>query len=173
MKCLNCNIADAVKNGKFCSRSCSAIHNNKLHPKRRDSRPEAACLNCSKLFKFSPSAQRGKFCSNPCSAEYVIKQTRERVLAGENVGECGVRELLIETFGERCVECGVGALWNGKQLTLHMDHIDGNSDNNNWKNCRLLCPNCHSQTPTFGNSGIKKSTKRNLSRRKIPMNLAT
>ena len=31
-----------------------------------------------------------------------------------------------------------------------MEHIDGNSENNNIENLELLCPNCHSLTPTFG-----------------------
>lgn len=167
MKCLYCGIVDAVKGGKFCSRSCSATYNNKAHPKRVDSRPESTCLNCSVIFKYKPAAQTGKFCSNACTAEYKVKQTRERVLAGENIGVCGLRELLIETFGEVCSDCGIGTEWNGRALVLHVDHIDGNSDNNHWKNCQLLCPNCHSQTPTYGNKGIKKSTKRNLSRRKV------
>jgi hypothetical protein len=173
MKCLCCGIVDAVKGGKFCSRSCSATNSNRTSPKRADVRPEAACINCSTIFKYRPSAQNGKFCSNACTAEHKIKQTRERVLAGENVGSAGVRELLIETFGEICAGCGVGAIWKDKPLTLHVDHIDGNSDNNNWKNCQLLCPNCHSQTPTFGFNGIKKFTKRNLSKRKIPAQTAT
>lgn len=30
-----------------------------------------------------------------------------------------------------------------------MNHIDGDSDNNKVSNLRLLCPNCHTQTPNF------------------------
>lgn len=49
---------------------------------------------------------------------------------------------------------------------MQIDHIDGNSDNNVISNCRLLCPNCHTQTKTWGSRGsgnrYKKLTKRNL-----------
>lgn len=39
--------------------------------------------------------------------------------------------------------------WNGKPLTLDLDHIDGNNTNNQLSNLRWLCPNCHSQTETY------------------------
>ena len=49
----------------------------------------------------------------------------------------------------RCTECGQDSTWNGKHLVMQLDHIDGDRLNNLLDNLRLLCPNCHSQTPTF------------------------
>ena len=47
-----------------------------------------------------------------------------------------------------CNECGLST-WMGKQLSLHLDHIDGNNHNHMRNNLRLLCPNCHSLTDTW------------------------
>ena len=48
-----------------------------------------------------------------------------------------------------CSECGVGNMYNGKSLSLQLDHINGINNDNRLGNLRFLCPNCHSQTETF------------------------
>ena len=48
-----------------------------------------------------------------------------------------------------CVACGMGDEYNGKPITLQLDHIDGHRFNHGLDNLRLLCPNCHSQTDTW------------------------
>ena len=62
---------------------------------------------------------------------------------------------------ERCEgeSCNITNVWNGKKLVLHLDHIDGNSNNHKLNNLRLLCPNCHSQTETFSGKSSKKNKK--------------
>ena len=50
---------------------------------------------------------------------------------------------------EKCFDCGLRQVWNNKPITLELEHVDGNSHNNDLSNLKWLCPNCHSQTPTF------------------------
>jgi len=50
---------------------------------------------------------------------------------------------------EVCSICGLKPWWNGKELKLQLDHINGISNDHRLENIRLVCPNCHSQTETF------------------------
>ncbi|WP_205856969.1 HNH endonuclease signature motif containing protein [Phytoactinopolyspora endophytica] len=69
-----------------------------------------------------------------------------------------LRRALIESGRQyRCEACGLGNSWNGNRLTLHVDHISGDCDDCRAENLRFLCPNCHTQTPTW--AGAKKNRK--------------
>lgn len=54
-----------------------------------------------------------------------------------------------------CAICDNIGIHNGKELKLDLDHIDGNWKNNLVNNLRFLCPNCHSQTGTYGFKEVK------------------
>lgn len=69
------------------------------------------------------------------------------------------RLLKADLLEEKCAECGIPPEWNGKPLTLELDHIDGDNRNNELSNLRLLCPNCHSQTETFGGKNQVREKK--------------
>lgn len=47
-----------------------------------------------------------------------------------------------------CVRCQMKE-WLGEKLILELDHIDGDRQNNQRENLRLLCPNCHSLTSNY------------------------
>lgn len=53
------------------------------------------------------------------------------------------------TIPYKCAICGITE-WNGKTLSLELDHINGINNDNRLENLRFLCPNCHSQTTTYG-----------------------
>lgn len=50
--------------------------------------------------------------------------------------------------------CPVADTWNDRPIVLQLDHIDGDRWNDAIENLRLLCPNCHSQTPTYSGRNI-------------------
>ncbi|GAC1540232.1 MAG: hypothetical protein NVS2B17_16310 [Candidatus Velthaea sp.] len=52
-----------------------------------------------------------------------------------------------------CMICGIFD-WQGKPLTLQIDHINGKRLDYRLENLRMLCPNCHSQTETFAGRNV-------------------
>lgn len=58
----------------------------------------------------------------------------------------------------KCAICGCTE-WQGRTLSLELDHINGINNDNRLENLRFLCPNCHSQTSTYGsrNQQLNKS----------------
>lgn len=55
--------------------------------------------------------------------------------------EAGIKEYV-------CEKCGCDGTWQGEPITLELHHINGNHYDNRLENLQILCPNCHSQTPT-------------------------
>lgn len=146
-ECLHCGTAFEVKKGdpkKFCNHSCSASYNNvRKEPKH----PAKICQHCGKEYR----SANPKFCTHKCSTDNVAKKAMEQYTATWSAApQSGLpKKYIIATKGYSCECCGISE-WQGKEIGLQLDHIDGNADNNHEDNLRLLCPNCHSQTDTFG-----------------------
>lgn len=62
----------------------------------------------------------------------------------------------------KCRDCGLTDEWNGKTLVLQLEHINGESNDNRLENLCWLCPNCHSQTPTYTGRGKRCVRAMNL-----------
>ncbi|MFD8823845.1 HNH endonuclease signature motif containing protein [Streptomyces sp. NPDC059605] len=60
---------------------------------------------------------------------------------------------------ERCAECGIPPYWQGKPLTLEIDHVNGDWSDDRAENLRLLCPNCHAVTDTWCRGGRRRSAR--------------
>lgn len=82
----------------------------------------------------------------------------EVLVENRNYNSNTLKKRLIESGlkEDRCEICGCSNEWNGKPLILQLDHINGNHSDNRLENLRVVCPNCHSQTDTFGNKRSKK-----------------
>lgn len=69
------------------------------------------------------------------------------------------RLLKLGLLKNQCYVCGQLPAWNGKPLTLQIDHINGIPDDNRLENLRMLCPHCHSQTETFAGRNLPHKQK--------------
>ena len=158
--CLECDInfqSKISENRKFCSQSCSASFNNKKRIKndtntnkririRKPGRKIANCIHCNKEIHKNNGKNIRKYCSSKCQQSY----QRETKINNNTASSITSKRYLIEKHGNCCMECG----WDKINITsgnvpIELEHIDGNSENNNLDNLKLLCPNCHSLTPTY------------------------
>jgi 5-methylcytosine-specific restriction endonuclease McrA len=62
-----------------------------------------------------------------------------------------------------CAECGI-TTWRGRALALELHHINGDGKDNRLENLALLCPNCHSQTDSWGARNTRRATVRPAAR---------
>ena len=144
-RCKECNevIEYEEKNKNFCNRSCSATFNNKNRVKKKLSN----CLMCGN----ETNCLRSKYCSSKCSGDYRWKINKQKVNeTSEVTGINQAKKYLKEVRGNSCEMCGIDT-WAGKPILLLCDHIDGNSDNWNLSNLRLICSNCDATTPYYKN----------------------
>lgn len=128
------------------------------------------CLSCGKPTK------NEKYCDNACQQQdyydNYIKNWKKGVESGAN--ESGtkvskhIRRYLFEKHDSKCSRCG----WNTKNpytnsVILEVEHIDGNSLNNKEENLDLICPNCHSLTPTYKALNYGKGNRARLQHYKL------
>lgn len=161
----------------FCSQSCAAIYNNS-HGKtgRCGPRPghkniglgtasttkygrvdsgivitPSFCLGCGDQIT---SREQARYCSQTCCQRYrSLIKTSLALSAPNSVGKSTLKRVVIEARGRKCEICDRSS-WNGKKIALDLDHIDGNPRNNAFENLRVLCPNCHAQTPTYKGKNV-------------------
>ena len=61
-----------------------------------------------------------------------------------------------------CSICGQEPIWQGKELTLILDHINGSNHDDRLENLRWVCPNCNQQLDTTnGKNKIKNHITNN------------
>ena len=86
-----------------------------------------------------------------------LKWPLERILA-ESRSRVSVKRRLLQAgiLKNECDQCGISS-WRGLHLSIQLDHRNGVRDDHRLENLRMLCPNCHSQTPTFGTRNRKQN----------------
>ncbi|MGH7754957.1 MAG: HNH endonuclease signature motif containing protein [Vulcanimicrobiaceae bacterium] len=72
-------------------------------------------------------------------------------LVATSKSRASIKRRLLEAgvLQNRCEDCGLSE-WRGRPLSVQIDHRNGVRDDHRLENLRMLCPNCHSQTETFG-----------------------
>lgn len=153
MKCLNCQTE--TNNPKFCSSSCAARVNGKLHPKRKTQRKciwcdstvptyrDARCKSCQEKYM----ATRYDYIQEMTIADYQSKKSLEGLhQSSKNVHIRSLgRNHFKDLLNKPCARCGYS-----KHVELcHIKPISSFpttakiKDVNSYENLIQLCPNCH------------------------------
>ncbi len=155
MKCVNCN--KDTDNPKFCCRSCGVSYNNRIKPKRI--KQMKTCIFCKQQFQALHSHNQ-KYCNKQCLAAHRDHEININGFGDGHYHNASIRKYLVRKHGNFCMICGQsGDDWNGKPITLIVDHIDGKSNNNKLDNLRIVCPNCDCQLPTYKAKNKGNSTR--------------
>ena len=83
------------------------------------------------------------------STKYTLKEIMVENSTYQNITKLKERIIRENILPYKCAICGNNGEWNGQQLVLQLDHINGKHFDHRKENLRFLCPNCHSQTETF------------------------
>lgn len=158
LECLECRLivertpSDLRKSSNtFCSRRCAAIYHN-----RSKTNPLKICDICK--IKYKSWNKKQISCSLICTNkikrnQYIIDWKNGLKSGGDQNSNISpiVRDYIFNKYESKCSLCGWSKI-NPKtnRIPLNIDHIDGDYSNNHESNLRLLCPNCHSLTPTYG-----------------------
>lgn len=92
-------------------------------------------------------------------ATRIRKNLKEILKENSIYNTCRLKKRLIEEkiLENKCTICKIDS-WQGKIISLELDHINGINNDNRIENLRVICPNCHSQTLNYRgkNKKIKK-----------------
>jgi hypothetical protein len=142
MQCLCCQ--KETKNPKYCSKSCAVKSNNANFKKKN------IIVNCQNCGIEITGRHRlvQKYCSRKCMGIKTKEITNHKFLDGKIQDQSSIRNVINRIKEHRCEICGITD-WCNKPMILLVDHIDGNANNNDITNLRLICSNCDSQLPTY------------------------
>ena len=118
---------------------------------------------CKKLFGFSNAAW-----SDAVKRGDIVPRDRripleDLLVVGRRTGRAHLKMRLLEAGlkENRCEECGITS-WQGQPLSMQLHHRNGDGTDNRLENIQFLCPNCHSQTDTYGGRNGHRKPDRHL-----------
>ncbi len=162
--CNYCNISIYKKESIIKKSNNGIFYCSRKHQDLDKIKPKGNCINCNIDLK----DKQEKYCSYNCQWRTTYKQNiidwKNGIKQGIDAGEgicLWLRRYLIDKYGNKCSQCN----WcemniHTKRVPIQVDHIDGDYKNNKEENLRLLCPNCHSLTSTYGGANKGKGREK-------------
>jgi len=146
MKCIKCNNEHdgSFGSGKYCSRACA---NSRI---RTDEVKKKISIGVRSNEYWAKGDWKAKVIESNKDPKRItkVRETWKSKRDYDTAHMGSIKRWIKEEREYTCEECGTKE-WNGKRLPMEVDHIDGDTTNNDISNLKVLCPNCHSQTPTW------------------------
>lgn len=148
--CKTCGKGLTNKRNDYCNHSCAAKTTN-LGVTHNPRKHWYSCTRCGR------ATNNPKFCSLTCQGTHIYetkvalwKQNKVSGVTPSGVVTKWLKKYLRTKYHNKCVLCGWSQV-NPKTgiIPVVADHIDGNWQNNQEDNLRLLCPSCDSLQPTY------------------------
>lgn len=97
--------------------------------------------------------------------EKITRTIENTFIENSNASQATLRRMYLKGnyTPYKCSICGLEPFWNGKELTLTLDHINGINNDDRLENLRWVCPNCDRQLNTFSGKNPHREIKYNNS----------
>lgn len=164
MNCENCKQPHdgTFASGRFCNSKCARGFSSKA--KRLEINAKI-----SQALKGKTSPHKGKNYSWSIEAKDRVKskkiiesEMRWKTAPFESIQKGKRRDRILLEQNGKCSICKIEPEWMGNKLTFQLDHISGNRADESRSNLRLICPNCHSQTSTWGSKNASPEGKKRI-----------
>lgn len=164
MKCVLCEEEHdgTFVSGRFCSRVCATTFVSRQNREQKNLKISRSIRRCSRRHVWTCSKCLRRFKTRSSLARHHKEHPKQWYITVDGYKTDGSRRnFLIRELGSICQICQ-NSEWMGQQIPIELHHVDGNPENNVRENLRLICPNCHAQTPTYKgrNIGKVKNSKR-------------
>lgn len=147
VNCQFCNRAVSKSNIRIHELSCAPNACEELKERRRE------------IAKLANAASIEK--------KQLRRENNIQLLPFDQLNNAEKRIVVMREQNHKCAECGIDEIWNNKPLKFDLDHVSGDRLDETRGNLRFLCPNCHSQTPTYKTGNNPKPGKKKYSDEEI------
>lgn len=156
MECEHCSCSHdgSYGSGRFCQEKCSRAASTARNRKEINRKVSASLKH---FFAESGQLPATAFKKGhvPWHKGMTFRLPIEEFRDYDDVPPKRRREFIIWQQAGKCSECKCEQVWNDKPLAFHLDHVNGCKTDNRRENLRALCPNCHSQTPTYSGRNVR------------------